>query len=73
MHFEGPWLETMSRRFHSVDANSDGRVTRKEFETFFRGKDEEMERHRNQADNFFKQLVGFLNFQKAFVVQYIHM
>uniref|UniRef100_A0A183BUE1 EF-hand domain-containing protein n=1 Tax=Globodera pallida TaxID=36090 RepID=A0A183BUE1_GLOPA len=52
-----PWMETISRRFHSIDANSDGKVTRKEFETFFRGKDEEQDRQRNhQADGFFKQL-----------------
>jgi hypothetical protein len=51
-------METLSRRYHQLDMNSDGRVTRKEFETFFRGKDEEHERQHAQADNFFKQLVG---------------
>ncbi|KAL3095624.1 hypothetical protein niasHT_024450 [Heterodera trifolii] len=54
-----PWMETMSRRFHSIDGNSDGKVSRKEFEGYFRGKDEEQERQRNhgqQGDNFFKQL-----------------
>lgn len=57
---KGPWMETMSRRFHTIDANSDGRVTRREYDAFFRGRDEEQERQRNQADNFFKQLVGYL-------------
>jgi len=51
-------METLSRRYHQMDLNSDGRVTRKEFEKFFRNKEDEQEKQRTQADNFFKQLVN---------------
>lgn len=54
-------MEQMSRKFHSIDQNSDGRLTRREFDTFFRGRDEEQERERIQADTFFKQLVSCFN------------
>lgn len=50
-------METLSRRYHQLDGNSDGKVSRKEFETFFRSKDEAVDKERTQADNFFKQLV----------------
>lgn len=58
-----PYMETQSRRFHKLDLNSDGRVTRNEFETYFRNQDrddEDAHHHRRlHADNFFKQIVGF--------------
>nr|CAD2174683.1 unnamed protein product [Meloidogyne enterolobii] len=51
-----PWMETLSRRYHQLDGNSDGRVSRKEFETFFKSRDDAADKERSQADNFFKQL-----------------
>jgi len=51
-------METLSRRYHQLDGNSDGRVSRKEFETFFKSRDDAADKERSQADNFFKQLVG---------------
>ncbi|KAF7635707.1 EF-hand domain-containing protein [Meloidogyne graminicola] len=51
-----PWMETLSRRYHQLDGNSDGKVSRKEFETFFKAKDEAADKERLQNDNFFKQL-----------------
>ncbi|CAK5122568.1 unnamed protein product [Meloidogyne enterolobii] len=49
-------METLSRRYHQLDGNSDGRVSRKEFETFFKSRDDAADKERSQADNFFKQL-----------------
>jgi len=58
-------METLSRRYHQLDGNSDGRVSRKEFETFFKSRDDAADKERSQADNFFKQLVGiFVNLTK---------
>jgi hypothetical protein len=48
-----PFIEDQSRRFHQLDKNSDGFVSRKEFET------DEGPRGHNNMDNFFKQLVRF--------------
>uniref|UniRef100_A0A914YGQ1 EF-hand domain-containing protein n=1 Tax=Panagrolaimus superbus TaxID=310955 RepID=A0A914YGQ1_9BILA len=49
-----PYLEAQSRNFHNLDTNSDGRVSREEFENFYRDQDETHRRLRN--DGFFKQL-----------------
>ena len=51
-----PYIETQSRNFHNLDKNSDGRVSREEFETFYRQQDEIHRRLR--TDGFFKQLVS---------------
>ncbi|KAH7721916.1 EF hand family protein [Aphelenchoides avenae] len=52
------YIEEQSRYFHGLDLNGDGRVTRKEFEDYFRKRDEERERRREQSQGFFKQLVS---------------
>uniref|UniRef100_A0AC34QGX7 Histone-lysine N-methyltransferase n=1 Tax=Panagrolaimus sp. JU765 TaxID=591449 RepID=A0AC34QGX7_9BILA len=49
-----PYIETQSRNFHNLDANADGRVSREEFEAYYKQQDETHRRLR--ADGFFKQL-----------------
>ncbi|KAI6242510.1 EF-hand domain and EF-hand domain pair-containing protein [Aphelenchoides fujianensis] len=53
-----PFIESQSRYFHELDANGDGRVTREEFEAYFKKRDDESHRQRIQTDSFFKQLVS---------------
>ncbi|KAI6171592.1 EF-hand domain and EF-hand domain pair-containing protein [Aphelenchoides bicaudatus] len=50
------FVESQSRYFHDLDQNGDGRVTRDEFEQFFKHRDDEHHRQRVQTDQFFKQL-----------------
>ncbi|KAI1726575.1 hypothetical protein DdX_03297 [Ditylenchus destructor] len=50
-----PYIETQSRRFHQLDKDGNGRVTRKEYEDFFKDQDEHRH-HRLHRDDFFKQI-----------------
>uniref|UniRef100_A0A7E4V4I2 EF-hand domain-containing protein n=1 Tax=Panagrellus redivivus TaxID=6233 RepID=A0A7E4V4I2_PANRE len=49
-----PYLEAQSRNFHNLDSNADGRVSRDEFEAFYKEQDDS--RNRIHTDGFFKQL-----------------
>lgn len=53
-----PYIETQSRNFHNLDQNSDGKVSRQEFESYYKQQDDTHRRLR--ADGFFKQLVSGL-------------
>lgn len=51
-------MESQSRYFHELDGNNDGRVTRAEFEAYFRKHDENERQQRVQTDQFFRNLVS---------------
>ncbi|CAD5218978.1 unnamed protein product [Bursaphelenchus okinawaensis] len=53
-----PFIESQSRYFHELDLNNDGRITRGEFENYFRKHDEEERQQRIQTDQFLKNLLG---------------
>lgn len=53
-----PFVESQSRYFHELDQNGDGRVSREEFERYFKQMDDEHHRQRIQTDKFFKDLVS---------------
>uniref|UniRef100_A0A915DIJ6 Uncharacterized protein n=1 Tax=Ditylenchus dipsaci TaxID=166011 RepID=A0A915DIJ6_9BILA len=51
-----PYIEAQSRRFHQLDGNSNGKVSREEFENFYKEQDDDHRHRRLHHDNFFKQL-----------------
>ncbi|CAD5226720.1 unnamed protein product [Bursaphelenchus xylophilus] len=57
-----PFIESQSRYFHELDLNNDGRITRNEFENYFKKHDEEERQQRIQTDQFFKNLGRPSNF-----------
>ncbi|CAG9535100.1 unnamed protein product [Cercopithifilaria johnstoni] len=51
-----PYIEDKSRLYHKQDLNGDGIVSKNEFASYYRKKEEERRLREQQAENFFKQL-----------------
>uniref|UniRef100_A0AAF5PH11 EF-hand domain-containing protein n=1 Tax=Wuchereria bancrofti TaxID=6293 RepID=A0AAF5PH11_WUCBA len=60
-----PYIEDKSRLYHKQDLNGDGIVSKNEFVSYYRKKEEERRLREEQAENFFKQLVSL---EKTFLV-----
>ncbi|VIO86577.1 Uncharacterized protein BM_BM5320 [Brugia malayi] len=60
-----PYIEDKSRLYHRQDLNGDGIVSKNEFASYYRKKEEERRLREEQAENFFKQLVSL---EKTFLV-----
>ncbi|KAL3982056.1 EF-hand domain pair family protein [Acanthocheilonema viteae] len=51
-----PYIEDKSRLYHKQDLNGDGIVSKSEFASYYRKREEERRLREQQAENFFKQL-----------------